>query len=532
MAITITSEPLVPDMSNKDLLYLISSTQTDEAQFQYVCDIKDAAGTLIQRIKQQPNPNSKAVFNIGQIITNQLEFDLNTIKTGASDDTGNNNNVFASNSSERWADDFIIAFGEEYGTSVSSSVTLYTGVGTNQGNPAVISSTTPTSSFFAGTKDFNRLPDTFNWISGSLPRQDQTDYTSSLTLDFKDARKYYDAVEVESGSGFHLNGMWLTEYPNTSSFSVLGAEQFNYGRTYKVRKKDFLTLSFLNGNFDFNNQYAQDIAGIRLYNYDFNEGVSDLNNCAILNSTAYGGGPRTSENVGWGLAGDIRWQNFNANGKNNIETQFMTINVGFNQIDGHNSHKISNGNEQPYVIQYTGSDSYLMIQGMGYDQNYNPDIDKSWGTTFIQYVEDCNYYDTVRFAWKNIFGNWDWYTATLAQEATSDVERLSYDREVINYSAASQIVFNSGARGTKNYINKINRNRVVNTDWLTQQEAEWLRELFFSTEVFIQDFDNERMLPVVIKNASITEKTNPRTQKVFQYRVEFEMANDLTSRQG
>lgn len=536
MAITITQEPIIPDMSNKDLLYLISSTQTDEPQFQYVCDIKDVDGNLIQRIKQQPSPSGKAVFNIGQIITNQLEFDINLIKTEPSDNTGNNNNIFASNSSNRWADDFIVAFGEEYGTSVSSSVLLYTGVGTATGDPAVVSSTNPTSSFFAGVKDYNELPNTYSWISGSLPRQDQADYQTNLTLGFEDARKYYNAVEVESGSSanWHFDGLWLTKYPNTYNdlFKYIGGStQFDYGKAYKLRKKDFLTLSFINGNFDFNNQYAQDIAGIDFWNYDKNNGAGAFGHGTVMNSSAYGGGPRTAENVGWGLAANVRWLNFNGNGKQTVDSQFMTVNLGYNQISGHNVERLSGGGDLPYEINYTGSDAYVRVQAVGYGTGgYFPDIDRTWGTAFVQYVDDCNYYDTVRFAWKNEFGVWDWYTATLAEEAISSVERNTFDREVINYSAGSQINFNASGRGTKNYLNKITRNRVVNTDWLTQAEAEWLRELFFSTDVFIQDFDNQRMLPVVITNSAITEKTNKRTQKMFQYRIEFTMANELTSR--
>ena len=250
-----------------------------------------------------------------------------------------------------------------------------------------------------------------------------------------------------------------------------------------------------------------------------------------MNSSAYGGGPRTAENVGWGLAANVRWLNFNGNGKQTVDSQFMTVNLGYNQISGHNVERLSGGGDLPYEINYTGSDAYVRVQAVGYGTGgYFPDIDRTWGTAFVQYVDDCNYYDTVRFAWKNEFGVWDWYTATLAEEAISSVERNTFDREVINYSAGSQINFNASGRGTKNYLNKITRNRVVNTDWLTQAEAEWLRELFFSTDVFIQDFDNQRMLPVVITNSAITEKTNKRTQKMFQYRIEFKMANELTSR--
>jgi hypothetical protein len=69
MAITIQQEPTTPNIANNDLLYVVTSAQTSQAQFQYVCDIKDGSGTLIQRIKQQPNPSAKGVFNTGQIMT-------------------------------------------------------------------------------------------------------------------------------------------------------------------------------------------------------------------------------------------------------------------------------------------------------------------------------------------------------------------------------------------------------------------------------------------------------------------------------
>ena len=69
MAITIQQQPTTPNMSNNDLLFVLTSNKITEAQYQYVCDIYiSGSGTLVQRIQQQPNPNGKGVFNVGNIL--------------------------------------------------------------------------------------------------------------------------------------------------------------------------------------------------------------------------------------------------------------------------------------------------------------------------------------------------------------------------------------------------------------------------------------------------------------------------------
>jgi hypothetical protein len=43
-------------------------------------------------------------------------------------------------------------------------------------------------------------------------------------------------------------------------------------------------------------------------------------------------------------------------------------------------------------------------------------------------------YDGVRFAWKNQFGVWDYYTFTLQSDSAFNIERQSYEQEFVNYS--------------------------------------------------------------------------------------------------
>ena len=72
MALSLQQYPTSPNVTNNNLVYLCTSTQVTQPQFQFVVDIKDESDVLIQRVKQQPNPSSKGVFDLGNILSTQL----------------------------------------------------------------------------------------------------------------------------------------------------------------------------------------------------------------------------------------------------------------------------------------------------------------------------------------------------------------------------------------------------------------------------------------------------------------------------
>ena len=128
MAISIQQSPTTPNMANNNLVFAVTSSQVTQPQFQFVADLTySGSNTVLQRIKQQPNPNARGVFDFGSIVTNYLGEDENW-KTAKFDT--------AVNAAKR----FNFRFGEQYGTSISSSVSLFTGISTNLGAPGVSAS--------------------------------------------------------------------------------------------------------------------------------------------------------------------------------------------------------------------------------------------------------------------------------------------------------------------------------------------------------------------------------------------------------
>jgi len=113
MAITIRQEPQSANMANANLLYVLTSTNTNQPQFQYVMQISN--GTDSYTFKQQPNVSDKAVFDMGQVASDFLDID------GVWDAT----KYQTSTDSITKLD---VVFYEEYGTSTTSSVARYNGI--------------------------------------------------------------------------------------------------------------------------------------------------------------------------------------------------------------------------------------------------------------------------------------------------------------------------------------------------------------------------------------------------------------------
>ena len=450
MAITIQQQPTIPNMSNADLLFEVSSTQIAQPQYQYVLDVfVSGSATLIQRIKQQPNPSGYGVFNMRQILSYQLESD-NVWKTQA----------YATSS--LCNKDFVIKFGEEYGTSVSSSVILYNGINATPNQAPAL-----TGSAFYTTTDGLVDPNSGDWNFPSA---------SYFTLE---PPSLYNTFNYQHN---------LSYAPTTQS----------------IQEDEYLTIALYNGNFGNQVDYAQDIfyTEIRWYN----SAGTQIQIDAFENTTANGGAPRASSIALWDSV---------ANSQTN-KSRLIHIGVGTqNMVDA--------GISIPatwayYEVKVTAQGDDGLDNGNGV-----------WATLRFNKANPQCIGNGVRFAWKNEFGVWDYYTFTLAEAQSSNMERLDYEQTFVPYSTSTTAVnYDISRRGVKPFNTKITQDKTANSDWLTQTEADWIRELFYSTNVFIQDGTDFK--PAVITTANIAEKTNPRTQKVYQYQIAYKLANQPRSR--
>ena len=450
MATSLQQYPTSPNMVNNNLVYEVTSTEVTQPQFQFVVDIKDESDTLIQRIKQQPNPSSKGVFDIGQILPSQL---------GPTDEAWKTTTPQANSFS---GGDFNIYFGEEYGTSVSSSVTLYTGVSSNVGDPAV---TIPTQINFLldGFANPNDLID-WNWNSGS---------------------KYNEEDPLDDVTFNHQFG--LTDFT-----------------TQKVQIGDYGTISILRGNLQGNGDNpnsAQDVFAATYRQYDSSGALLDTD---ILYDTFTG--LRTAQTQFWS---DVYTSQ-------DESTRLVHYPAGPQNLEDVGVPILADTSYYTLTFNSQATDTFVNADGVWGEYTFNIDTGA------------CDF-PGVRFAWKNEYGVWDYFNFTLADSTTSNVERQEYKEAFVDYSTTTNsVAYDKSSRGRNNYYNSITKQHTANSDYLTQVDADILRELFFSTDVYVQE--GTTFLPVVINNASITEKTNPRSQKLFRYEVQYQYANGERSR--
>lgn len=168
-----------------------------------------------------------------------------------------------------------------------------------------------------------------------------------------------------------------------------------------------------------------------------------------------------------------------------------------------------------------------------YDNFGSIDISRGGRTITLLRQEDCNY-DRVSFAFINKYGWWDYYSVNLPQKKTTTITREGLTRPFIDYSSR-QVPYDPKRRGKDFYNIKYEDKYRVSTDWLDQDEAEWLSQMIESPSVFIQadssySYPENSFLPIVITNAEYIHNTNARSQKAFQYEIQYEFANQRQAR--
>jgi len=466
MAITIQQYPEQINMANADLVWVVTSNESTSDQYQFICDVQDGCGNVLTTIKQQPNPSDKGVFNLGRIIKQYLDYD-NIALTAASPGS-----LFKKN--QETAKFFKIAFGEEYGTSPSSSVTTYTGVGAGTGNPAQTGSL-PYYYFINGYVDPN--DGSFNWDTGS---------------NF--------IYETTPAAGTFSHNVCLTDAP----------------RTQYAKSTDYQSISFLNGNLTEDTSSAQDVTWVK---YTFYSGSTAYASSSFANNDLAGnftnsGGPRTGSSDTWDGAASIQPCS-NNRGTQTSGSLLIHLGIGPQNLLDNGSIDGITGSWDYYTVTLHPQDS---VQQGFYNEN------SVWDSfTINRQYGDCSYPGT-RFAWVNDYGVFDYFNFTLQENKSTTIDRGIYRQTFVDYSTDSNAVtYNRERRGRNAYYTNIGENFAVNSDWLTQAQADWLAQLFYSPNVFVQS--GSVWLPVTINDSEFISKTNPRTQKNFQYVINYSIAN-------
>ena len=89
-------------------------------------------------------------------------------------------------------------------------------------------------------------------------------------------------------------------------------------------------------------------------------------------------------------------------------------------------------------------------------------------------------------------------------------------------------MYDISRRSKTQYYASLSDEISITTEYLEEDEANWLTELFESPLIFEQS--NDDFIPVVITNDEYMWKTENKNKKLFQYTIRYKRSNERRSR--
>lgn len=198
MAVTITQQPQSPNAAFGTLVYVVSgSNALTLPQYQFVIDVQDQNRNILTRMRQYPNPTGFGVIDVANVISDYLNVTPQFF-------TGPGFQSVGVQGDDKSNDVFRVAFGEEYGTSISSSVTIYNGKG-SAGAPGVSGSAL--TIFSAVNEPQVDKWDDLQFLTGSRMSDNPLGLTQATAIPFD--QEDYGSISFLNGVANYLGGNQL-----------------------------------------------------------------------------------------------------------------------------------------------------------------------------------------------------------------------------------------------------------------------------------------------------------------------------------
>jgi hypothetical protein len=143
--------------------------------------------------------------------------------------------------------------------------------------------------------------------------------------------------------------------------------------------------------------------------------------------------------------------------------------------------------------------------------------------------DECRF-DKVRLGWTNSRGGWDYFNFTKRSEESYSVERKRYRKVVGNYGTADAgeaFGFNTYDRGLTERSPFVEKMLRIRTDFLTEGQFEYLKNLIYSESVYIISNKGEAT-PVVIDSNNYTA-VKSRSSRKTDLELMLKFSNDYTA---
>jgi len=472
--VSVQHRPYIWNPGFSDLVWQCLSDKTPQLDFKYVFDVY-VNGVYVNRFKQRPNPAGYGIINVGQFVAGYMN-----PGQGILEDPANNTQWGVGNTI---GGDVFILTGEEYRGTTGGALTIYNGIGNTAGAPA----------FRLGARG-----------DGVVLATGNTGQAVRFHAGYKDAMQTYE---------FELNPT-VTDYPysmkpatgHTGLYRSHAVTGTNNLRSNTVTSDDRHTLTFWN---------RTDGTGTRWYVYAaqfaffYGGSGTAYGTDEVYNTTAAGGGP-------WSTC---------------------TVNVGTTAGPGYNIGQIACGPadvENFIGVLAPGTERYTVqlfaAPAGGLTASCNLGNPLSEPMEFV--IDDCNPsgFGRWRFSWLNNLGGRDWFNFTLRNTQTYSSKPETYFKEP-KYNSAG--IYGASTLSPGTYGDSVSNKTIetkysATTDWVTEEQSEFLKGLFNSPHVLGYSPDNKGPFLMTITSQTYEVQTYAR-QKMFNYTIEFTAGQPITT---
>jgi len=568
MSLTIVGRPDKFSPVYNPMFFYVDSTNKNEDGFKYIIDIYSGTtqSNKLARYKLFPRPvDGFGVGDINQLLTSQVGYyfnqDMNVI-------TGSTGSFI----------DYNVQFGEEYvkfwtftdnsyyGTAPYIGYTEFIGMASGQvfvaGDLVLVEQTSGyTSSIYNGI--FTVLSAGPTSIIVDLIHSVSTPVNGG-TIVYSDRRKtLYSGLNSETGytafNGVVSHQELMTYTSSTFNLATGGTAQFltNLPDGYRVKTENEMWLNFYSINpsidvrlFQLDTRYGQ--------YFTVNTGTSTVQTIAIgpANITAVESDVNPAGSVYWGndigtwpVFKNTCWTYDYATSGPGVPATTILTNLSLVESPWYN-----NFNDEQVDFYVNGVLTQALIQGTS-------------AANSITLAYDYTAFTNTSIVSGEVFQKTEYYDITTLQSgttsATSETLRINVDYNTTRYGNIELIFidrlgsfipvnfelqsaksinidrneyqtflgqlsggkwgFNSTDRGRQVLNTTVKTQLELNSNWLTQSEADYMQELYTSPVVFIKEYG--KLWPVIIKTNSYDIKTK-NNKKNIQIKLTLEMANN------
>lgn len=483
MAVTILQQPTSPNATVAELLYSVSSSNALQPQFSYVCDVYlSGSNEFVTRLTQVPNPTGNATFNLKEVTKSQLEYKdykkqqpgVGNVVTSSFANFFLTENYFDFTSSRKYT----IEFGEAYGTSISSSVTLYPNLTDTQLTvfPGVWNANDPNDPLFNTNNALSpfqvlNYPFNYNFPSSSLVFTD-------IQPDNADHQLTDDPYQLDRGRSVYKR-------PTFAGDDIL--------RT--IGKDDYMTRSFIVGSAGASAVFPNGLSMRAFSGSVFYDAV-------FFQDDTVGENYNNGLTVNYGI-GPANIKEFADSGK-----------IG---SDNPSIQAIASGSFTYYTATAGGNGLLLLNESLAFGRSLLsiPPLNFPGLRVFYEITSGT---EKLRFAFINRYGVWDYFNCYGVLKRNTALEKDMVNLPRVNYSTGTS-PFDPTSRGLQDYFTDFTDNYSIVTQPLDQYQAQWLGQLFDSPRVSVQQ--GSEFIPILINNPQYQQNLNSARNKDFTYTIEF-----------